>query len=210
VVTVAEKILGGRLESLMDAEVAPVGVVTTSSTSPRMPDLRQRQRDRMSPRRPFAKAFQTNAASGRDAGALKSPSSRSTEYWRKRQVQDAVHTDDHAIRNQKSEGEEGKFNITPDGGSAGREGRQFTVSKVGNNGRIYLRYVEVLGVGGDFTSPPTYHPPWHELHTDDLALAQPFVLHTNDIHNLLSLSPALPQARLGWRRSCRNRTASKV
>lgn len=134
---------------VMDAEVSPVGVETTSSTSPRMPDLRQRQRDRMSPRRPFAKAFQTNAASGRDAGTLKTPSSRTTEYWRKRQVQDGVQHDDHALRNKKSEAEDGKFNITPDGGSAGREGRQFTVSKVGNNGRIYLRYVEVLGV----TSP---------------------------------------------------------
>jgi hypothetical protein len=29
--------------------------------------------------------------------------------------------------------------ITPDGGSAGREGRQFAVANVGNNGRIYLR-----------------------------------------------------------------------
>ncbi|KAH7002269.1 hypothetical protein EDB80DRAFT_579729 [Ilyonectria destructans] len=32
-----------------------------------------------------------------------------------------------------------KSDITPDGGSAGREGRQFAVSNVGNNGRIYLR-----------------------------------------------------------------------
>ncbi|KAK7432329.1 Guanine nucleotide exchange factor lte1 [Neonectria magnoliae] len=32
-----------------------------------------------------------------------------------------------------------KNDITPDGGSAGREGRQFAVSNVGNNGRIYLR-----------------------------------------------------------------------
>lgn len=32
-------------------------------------------------------------------------------------------------------------NIAPDGMSAGREGRQFTVSNVGNNGRIFLRYV---------------------------------------------------------------------
>ncbi|KAH7159699.1 hypothetical protein B0J13DRAFT_580917 [Dactylonectria estremocensis] len=32
-----------------------------------------------------------------------------------------------------------KYDITPDGGSAGREGRQFAVSNVGNNGRIYLR-----------------------------------------------------------------------
>ncbi|RSL86207.1 hypothetical protein CEP52_015890 [Fusarium oligoseptatum] len=32
-----------------------------------------------------------------------------------------------------------RWDITPDGGSAGREGRQFTVANVGNNGRIYLR-----------------------------------------------------------------------
>ncbi|KAK9426045.1 hypothetical protein SUNI508_12669 [Seiridium unicorne] len=32
-----------------------------------------------------------------------------------------------------------KWDITPDGGSAGREGRQFTVANVGNNGKIYLR-----------------------------------------------------------------------
>ncbi|OIW27225.1 hypothetical protein CONLIGDRAFT_580100 [Coniochaeta ligniaria NRRL 30616] len=31
------------------------------------------------------------------------------------------------------------LDITPDGGSAGREGRQFAVWNVGNNGRIYLR-----------------------------------------------------------------------
>lgn len=40
----------------------------------------------------------------------------------------------------KKEGEVEKWDITPDGGSAGREGRQFTVANVGNNGRIYLRY----------------------------------------------------------------------
>ncbi|KAJ2899442.1 Guanine nucleotide exchange factor LTE1 [Zalerion maritima] len=32
-----------------------------------------------------------------------------------------------------------KWEITPDGGSAGREGRQFAVANVGNNGKIYLR-----------------------------------------------------------------------
>ena len=31
--------------------------------------------------------------------------------------------------------------VAPDGLSGGREGRQFTVANVGNNGRIYLRYV---------------------------------------------------------------------
>ncbi|KAL2157763.1 hypothetical protein VTH06DRAFT_5031 [Thermothelomyces fergusii] len=35
--------------------------------------------------------------------------------------------------------DEDKWDITPDGGSAGREGRQFAVVNVGNNGRIYLR-----------------------------------------------------------------------
>jgi hypothetical protein len=32
-----------------------------------------------------------------------------------------------------------KWDIAPDGGSAGREGRQFTVANVGNNGKIFLR-----------------------------------------------------------------------
>lgn len=34
-----------------------------------------------------------------------------------------------------------RLDITPDGGSGGREGRRFAVSNVGNNGRIYLRCV---------------------------------------------------------------------
>jgi hypothetical protein len=41
----------------------------------------------------------------------------------------------------KGSHEDEKWDITPDGGSAGREGRQFAVWNVGNNGRIYLRYV---------------------------------------------------------------------
>ncbi|KHO01823.1 Ras guanine nucleotide exchange factor [Metarhizium album ARSEF 1941] len=39
----------------------------------------------------------------------------------------------------QAETEADRWDIAPDGGSAGREGRQFTVSNVGNNGRIYLR-----------------------------------------------------------------------
>ncbi|OTB04863.1 hypothetical protein M426DRAFT_57914 [Hypoxylon sp. CI-4A] len=39
----------------------------------------------------------------------------------------------------KGETDGDKFNITPDGGSAGREGRHFTVANVGNNGQIFLR-----------------------------------------------------------------------
>lgn len=34
----------------------------------------------------------------------------------------------------------GNKDLAPDGTSGGREGRQFTVANVGNNGRIYLRY----------------------------------------------------------------------
>ncbi|KAK8094643.1 RasGEF domain-containing protein [Apiospora hydei] len=39
----------------------------------------------------------------------------------------------------KREADQGKWDIAPDGGSAGREGRQFTVANVGNNGKIFLR-----------------------------------------------------------------------
>ncbi|KAI1860820.1 uncharacterized protein JN550_011282 [Neoarthrinium moseri] len=39
----------------------------------------------------------------------------------------------------KKEPDGEKWDIAPDGGSAGREGRQFTVANVGNNGKIYLR-----------------------------------------------------------------------
>ncbi|KAK7741913.1 Guanine nucleotide exchange factor lte1 [Diatrype stigma] len=44
-----------------------------------------------------------------------------------------------ATANARKDAEYEKGNIVPDGGSAGREGRQFTVAKVGNNGRIFLR-----------------------------------------------------------------------
>lgn len=46
-----------------------------------------------------------------------------------------------ASRRPRKNSDNDKWDITPDGGSAGREGRQFTVANVGNNGRIYLRYV---------------------------------------------------------------------
>jgi len=39
----------------------------------------------------------------------------------------------------KRKGSDEKVDITPDGSSGGRDGRQFTVANVGNNGRIYLR-----------------------------------------------------------------------
>lgn len=45
-----------------------------------------------------------------------------------------------STKGSQDEGKE-KWDIAPDGGSAGREGRQFAVWNVGNNGRIYLRCV---------------------------------------------------------------------
>ncbi|KAG7109846.1 Guanine nucleotide exchange factor LTE1 like protein [Verticillium longisporum] len=42
-------------------------------------------------------------------------------------------------RRARGRGSDDKVDIAPDGGSAGRDGRQFTVANVGNNGRIYLR-----------------------------------------------------------------------
>ncbi|KAK3683858.1 hypothetical protein B0T22DRAFT_263946 [Podospora appendiculata] len=42
-------------------------------------------------------------------------------------------------RVKKGSQDDDKWELTPDGGSAGREGRQFAVANVGNNGRIYLR-----------------------------------------------------------------------
>ncbi|RGP64167.1 hypothetical protein FLONG3_9630 [Fusarium longipes] len=57
-----------------------------------------------------------------------------------------IHKSKHTTRSLKesdtsadNQGSLARWEITPDGGSAGREGRQFTVANVGNNGRIYLR-----------------------------------------------------------------------
>ncbi|KAL2024090.1 hypothetical protein VTK56DRAFT_9870 [Thermocarpiscus australiensis] len=50
------------------------------------------------------------------------------------------HEESHAgRRGRNGSQDEDKWDLTPEGGSAGREGRQFAVANVGNNGRIYLR-----------------------------------------------------------------------
>lgn len=64
--------------------------------------------------------------------------SRSPETMKKRR-QEVLRKDDHAERRAKREADDATLEVTPDGGSAGREGRQFIVANVGNNGRIYLR-----------------------------------------------------------------------
>ena len=48
--------------------------------------------------------------------------------------------DDRNLSKGKKDGENERWEMAPDGSSAGREGRHFTVANVGNNGRIYLRY----------------------------------------------------------------------
>lgn len=40
----------------------------------------------------------------------------------------------------KRDGESDGWDVAPDGASAGRQGRQFTVANVGNNGKLFLRY----------------------------------------------------------------------
>lgn len=69
-----------------------------------------------------------------------------------------------ASRRPRKNSENDKWDITPDGGSAGREGRQFTVSNVGNNGRIYLRYVPGDIRGYSWLSQPTINPCEQELY----------------------------------------------
>lgn len=40
----------------------------------------------------------------------------------------------------KRDAEKDRWDVAPDGASAGREGRQFSVVNVGNNGKLFLRY----------------------------------------------------------------------
>ena len=113
--------------------------------------LRQRQRDRLSPRGRFAKSNRISTTirevegSPRNGITLSPPppskltGTRSPELMRKRQLQEGLRKENSINRRAKREAEDVKYDITPDGGSAGREGRQFTVANVGNNGRIYLR-----------------------------------------------------------------------
>lgn len=117
--------------------------------------LRQRQRDRLSPRGRFGKSSRI-ATTVRDMEAPKMsgitlwPAPRSktlgkkpSDLAKKKQLQEGLRKENSVNRRARREAEDGKLHhdIVPDGGSAGREGRQFTVANVGNNGRIYLRYV---------------------------------------------------------------------
>lgn len=146
----------------MEAEVA--FMASQPSSSAHTPEsLRQRQRDRMSPRRPFGKADQAESTGRAVHGTLKhgnfmsqqrsNPTgTRSVEALRKKHVQEGMRKENSINRRAKREMQDGKSNnVAPDGSSAGREGRQFTVAKVGNNGRIYLRYdkLGLMTLAGD-------------------------------------------------------------
>lgn len=139
----------GRSGSRMEAE-APVQA--SHSARNRTPEsLRQRQRDRMSPRGRFAKTTRISTTireiDGAPKGGItlapaprsKTIGNRSPELTKKKQLQEGLRKENSINRRARREAEDLKFDITPDGGSAGREGRQFTVAKVGNNGKIYLR-----------------------------------------------------------------------
>ncbi len=113
--------------------------------------LRQRQRDRLSPRGRFAKSSRIaesvrevdgsrkNGITLAPAPKPKAIGNRSPELMKKKQVQDGLRKENSVNRRARREAEDLKYDVVPDGGSAGREGRQFTVAKVGNNGKIYLR-----------------------------------------------------------------------
>jgi hypothetical protein len=105
----------------------------------------------MSPRGRFAKTTQVSTTLRAIDGApkfgitlapaprFKTGATQSPKVMKKKQLQDGLRQENSVNRRARREAEDPKHDITPDGGSAGREGRQFTVAKVGNNGKIYLR-----------------------------------------------------------------------
>jgi hypothetical protein len=136
----------------MEAE-APVAASQQPVRNRTPESLRQRQRDRMSPRGGFAKTTRISTTVREIDGAPKNgitlalaPAPRSKtignpspDLAKKKQLQEGLRKENSINRRARREAEDLKFDVTPDGGSAGREGRQFTVAKVGNNGKIYLR-----------------------------------------------------------------------
>lgn len=109
--------------------------------------LRQRQRDRLSPRGRTTKvhrsATNTQEVEAQSKnGVAFSPALRATraaELLKKKLLPEGVRKENANARRAQREVEDVRNDIAPDGGSAGREGRQFTVANVGNNGKIYLR-----------------------------------------------------------------------
>lgn len=111
--------------------------------------LRQRQRNRLSPRGRFAPLnnisttiTEVERQQNTIVPSLSLPKLRVTGKRTPNQQEKLMREsprNDNAYRRVKTEVDDVKGGITPDGGSAGREGRHFTVAKVGNGGKIYLR-----------------------------------------------------------------------
>ncbi|KAL2069969.1 hypothetical protein VTL71DRAFT_14649 [Oculimacula yallundae] len=137
---------------MMEFEAASASVPASQLARTHTPEsLRQRQRDRFSPRGRFARPSR-NETTVRDnertpnrgialapVPRSRAPGTNSPELIRKKQLQEGLRKENSMNRRAQREAEDMKSDIIPDGGSASREGRQFTVAKVGNNGKIYLR-----------------------------------------------------------------------
>ncbi|TVY34919.1 Guanine nucleotide exchange factor [Lachnellula subtilissima] len=114
--------------------------------------LRQRQRDRRSPRSRFAakitpaREVETSPRNGKGITLWPAPRSKKVgkpppDLTRKKQLQEGVglRQENSINRRARKEAEDGRTDIASDGSSAAREGRQFAVANVGSNGQIFLR-----------------------------------------------------------------------
>ncbi|EAQ86877.1 hypothetical protein CHGG_08130 [Chaetomium globosum CBS 148.51] len=163
----------------MGPELVPSSVATGPSTRP----LQQHQKQQQPPAKdlPFRATASSErlliqnpprpgndnkrAKSGRAAAGL--GLAKTTKLWVSAGSQPkpllplterASHEENLAGRRTKKGSRDGdKWDITPDGGSAGREGRQFAVANVGNNGRIYLRPT-VRPANQRYPQPPFVFP----------------------------------------------------
>lgn len=114
-----------------------------SRTSPRRTPISPKR----SVRDPKFKKISPNSSTavGKDASSFGKTTSKSTRstHAPARPLVPVTERRSHeskSISKGKRDIEAEGWEVVPDGGSAGREGRQFTVANVGNNGRIYLRY----------------------------------------------------------------------
>jgi hypothetical protein len=122
------------------------------AVTPTPEGIRQRQLDRLNSRSRFAKDNRIDASfrdiSDAPEGPVKSSAASAAARVIRRASpgttnarwhQDTIRQERHVASRAVGAGGDVRVDITPDGGSAGREGRQFAVANVGNNGRIYLR-----------------------------------------------------------------------
>lgn len=118
--------------------------------------LRQRQRDRRSPRGRFVakttpstndvREVEASPRNGNGITLWPAPRSKTAgkpppDLTRKKQLQEGLglRQENSINRRARKEAEDGRADIASDGSSAGREGRQFAVANVGSNGQIFLR-----------------------------------------------------------------------